>query len=152
MSNVTHVHRSHLGWIDPRHPADRRRSALLMTSRASGFSRAERHRALGSFYTQGCRVEPAAFEVRKRAEKGALVGCETEHDGHESRETNPSSGPVDRETRRTNPDSKFDEHKTRRTNPDSGSLRSRNATNEPSRRVTRPRNATNEPSTPNESD
>jgi hypothetical protein len=102
-----------------------------------GFSRTGRRRALGSFYTQGCRGIPVAFGVRKGAEKGALVGCETEHDGHESRETNPSSESVDCETRRTNPVSKFDEHKTRRTNPDSGSLRSRNATNEPNRQAPR---------------
>jgi hypothetical protein len=28
-----------------------------------------------SFYNQGCRVSPMAFEVREQAEKGTLMDC-----------------------------------------------------------------------------
>ena len=41
-----------------------------------GFTRTGRPEALGSFYNQGCRVKPAAFVVRKRAEGRGAGGMQ----------------------------------------------------------------------------
>jgi hypothetical protein len=85
---------------------------------SSGFSGSRRRGALRSAYNlQGCRIVRGAFGVRRRVEKGAVVGCGAEHDQREMRGTNPAATTDQREMRGTNPAAATDQREMRGTNP-----------------------------------